>query len=114
MRIEFTLDCADPRRLAEFWRAAFRFRTEGTIDDRYVALAGHGVRLTLQKVAEPKAVKNRMHIDVLVEDPGREVARLEGLGATRLTEEPLREFGQVWFVMADPEGNEFCLAREPA
>jgi hypothetical protein len=39
---------------------------------------------------------------------------LEGLGATRLTEEPLREFGQVWFVMADPEGNEFCLAREPA
>jgi hypothetical protein len=66
--------------------------------------------LSLQRVAEPKTVKNRMHLDLLVGDVEAEVRMLEALGATRLTPTPREEFGQVWFVMADPEGNELCVA----
>lgn len=112
MRIELTLDCSDPGRLAEFWRAAAGFVEEGRIADRYVSLSGHGLTLTLQKVPEPKTVKNRMHLDLLVDHVEQEVVRLEQLGASRVTEEARREFGQTWFVLADPEGNEFCVARE--
>jgi hypothetical protein len=70
---------------------------------------GHGRRLLFQDVPEPKSGKNRLHIDVHSEPGGLEdlVARLEGLGATRV-----REFNKgpagVWWVMQDPEGNEFC------
>ena len=60
-----------------------------------------------------QVVKNRMHMDLLVEDLGREVRRLEMLGASRLGSAARQEFGQTWFVLADPEGNEFCVAQEP-
>jgi glyoxalase superfamily protein len=80
---------------------------------------GVGPRIYFQRVPEPKTVKNRMHVDLNVGGPhgtpddvrrariADEVARLEGLGATRLREvdEPL---GYCW-VMRDPEGNEFCV-----
>jgi len=113
MRIEFTLDCLDLERTSTFWSAAAGLLVEGRIEDRYISLGGHGVGLTLQRVAEPKTVKNRLHIDLLVEGLEEEVQRLEGLGARRLT--PVqREFGQTWFVLADPEGNEFCVATEPS
>ena len=112
MRIEFTLDCCDLQRIATFWQSAAGLAVDGVIEDRYVALTGHGVALTLQRVAEPKTVKNRMHLDLLVDDVEAEVRRLESLGASRLTRTPRTEFGQTWFVLADPEGNEFCLARD--
>jgi predicted enzyme related to lactoylglutathione lyase len=112
--IELTLDCRDLARQSEFWQAAAGFEVEGRIADRYVALSGHGVRLNLQRVPEPKTVKNRLHLDLLVDDVERELGRLESLGASRLTPAARHEFGQTWFVLADPEGNEFCLAREPA
>ncbi|TDD50522.1 VOC family protein [Saccharopolyspora elongata] len=72
---------------------------------------GRGRRLLFQDVPEGKAGKNRLHVDVHSEPGGREelVARLEGLGATRV-----REFDQGpaghWWLMQDPEGNEFCVA----
>jgi predicted enzyme related to lactoylglutathione lyase len=100
-------------RTAQFWQAALALDVEGEIEGRYIALTGHGVALTLQQVAERKSVKNRMHLDVLVEDLLEEVHRLEQLGATRLTPVPRQEFDQTWFVLADPDGNEFCVAREP-
>jgi predicted enzyme related to lactoylglutathione lyase len=112
MRIEFTLDCSDLSRTAEFWQAAAGFDVEGVIEGRYVSLSGHGVALTLQCVEEPKTVKNRMHLDLLVDDVDQEVQRLERLGASRLTASARQEFGQTWFVLADPEGNEFCVARD--
>jgi predicted enzyme related to lactoylglutathione lyase len=112
MRLEFTLDCSDLDRMAQFWQAAAGFVVDGTIEDRYVTLSGHGVTLTLQRVAEPKTVKNRMHLDLLVDDLEQEVHRLETLGASRVTPSAWQEFGQTWFVLADPEGNEFCVARE--
>jgi predicted enzyme related to lactoylglutathione lyase len=113
MRIEFTLDCCDLERAAEFWKTALGLAVEGRIADRYVALTGHGVALTLQRVPDPKTVKNRMHLDLLVDDVEQEVQRLEVLGASRLTAHARHEFGQTWFVLADPEGNEFCVGHEP-
>jgi predicted enzyme related to lactoylglutathione lyase len=113
VRIEFTLDCADLDRMTQFWGDAAGFVVDGVIEDLYVSLGGHGVSLTLQRVDEPKTVKNRMHLDLLVEDVEAEVHRLEGLGARRLTATPHEEFGQTWFVLADPEGNEFCVAHDP-
>lgn len=113
MRIEFTLDCSDLDRMARFWEDAAGFGVVGVIEARYVSLSGHGVTLTLQRVAEVKSVKNRMHLDLLVEDVEREVQRLEALGASRLTHVAMKEFGQTWFVLADPEGNEFCVALDP-
>jgi hypothetical protein len=113
VRIEFTLDCCDLERTAQFWQAALALDREGVIAERYTSLSGHGVSLTLQQVPERKSGKNRMHLDMLVEDLPREVHRLEQLGATRLTQVPRREFDQTWFVLADADGNEFCVAQEP-
>jgi predicted enzyme related to lactoylglutathione lyase len=113
MRIEFTLDCRDLDGMSAFWQAAAGFDVEGTIEGRYVALEGHGVSLTLQHVADPKTLKNRMHMDLLVENLEQEIPRLEGLGASRVTPAARHEFGQTWYVLADPEGNEFCVGLEP-
>lgn len=112
MRIEITLDCCDLERMTTFWRAAAGLEVDGVIEGRFVALSGQGVTLTLQRVDEPKTVKNRMHLDLLVADPRDEVRRLEDLGARRLAAAPHEEFGQTWWVLADPEGNEFCVARD--
>jgi predicted enzyme related to lactoylglutathione lyase len=112
VRIEFTLDCCDLERTTAFWQAAAGFVVDGRIEGRYVSLSGHGIVLTLQRVEEPKTVKNRMHLDLLVADVDEEVRRLEALGASRVTQVARQEFGQTWFVLADPEGNEFCVALE--
>ncbi|MBC9823359.1 VOC family protein [Terrabacter sp. MAHUQ-38] len=113
MRIELTLDCCDLERTATFWRAALALDVDGEFDGRFIALSGQGVTLTLQRVPEGKTVKNRMHLDLLVDHLLEEVHRLEQLGATRVTPVAREEFGQAWFVLADPDGNEFCVAREP-
>jgi predicted enzyme related to lactoylglutathione lyase len=114
MRLEFTLDCSDLDLMARFWQAAAAFVVDGSIEGRYVSLSGHGVTLSLQRVPEAKTAKNRMHLDLLVPNPEQEVRRLEGLGASRVTRTARKEFGQTWFVLADPEGNEFCVAQERA
>ncbi|MEU6576060.1 VOC family protein [Streptomyces sp. NPDC046805] len=80
-------------------------------DDPYDEDRGTGLgrRLLFQRVPEAKTVKNRLHLDVHAGDGRRadEVERLEGLGARALRQvtEPAGE----WVVMADPEGNEFCV-----
>ncbi|MFE2754897.1 VOC family protein [Actinosynnema sp. NPDC059335] len=72
---------------------------------------GRGRRILFQDVPEGKSVKNRLHIDVHSEPGGLEalVARLEGLGATRVREVDQGPAGH-WWVMRDPEGNEFCAS----
>src|SRR5262245_26843454 len=99
--------------MTTFWTAAAGLAAVGVIEGRYVALSGQGVSLTLQRVSEPKSVKNRMHLDLLVDNVEQEVGRLEALGATRLSPQAHEDFGQRWYVLADPEGNEFCVAHEP-
>lgn len=72
---------------------------------------GSGRRILFQDVPEPKAAKNRLHLDVHSEPGAMDalVARLEGLGATRLREVDKGPAGH-WWIMQDPEGNEFCVA----
>ena len=111
VQLGLVLDCVDPERLAEFWAPALGYVNAGTAGN-YVALfpdGGPGPKLLLQRVAESKTVKNRMHLDIEVPDIAREADRLVALGATRVAEEPCSEHGSAWMLMADPEGNEFCV-----
>ena len=112
MRVEVTLDCADLEAAAAFWQAVLGYAREQVIEGRYVMLSGDGPGLTLQQVPKPKAGKNRLHLDVLVANVDEEVVRLQALGATVLPSGAREEFGQRWFVLTDPEGNEFCVAEE--
>ncbi|HEY5887907.1 MAG TPA: VOC family protein, partial [Acidimicrobiales bacterium] len=70
---------------------------------------GRGPKLLLQAVPEAKAGKNRMHLDIDVVDIGAEAARLEALGARRVAADAMHEHDSNWILMADPEGNEFCV-----
>ena len=110
-QLGLVLDCEDPERLAEFWAPALGYVNLGTAGS-YVALFPNGApgpKLLLQRVAEPKTVKNRMHFDIEVADIHTEADRLGALGATRVSEAPCREHGSTWVLMSDPEGNEFCI-----
>jgi predicted enzyme related to lactoylglutathione lyase len=105
-----TIDAADPAALAPFWAAALGYRVAGA-DGAYVALVPDGAsgpNVLLQSVPEPKTGKNRVHLDLKVPDVAATVARLESLGARR-TSGVMEELGSCWVVMADPEGNEFCV-----
>ncbi len=109
--IELVLDCADPEALAAFWAPALGYVNLGAAG-AYVALfpdGSPGPKMLLQRVDEPKSVKNRMHFDIEVPDIETEAARLVDLGATRVSEGPCREHGSSWILMSDPEGNEFCV-----
>jgi predicted enzyme related to lactoylglutathione lyase len=110
-RVDLVLDCEDPARLVEFWREALGYR-EYFVDTSFAVLVpkeGNTPPLVLQGVPEPKSGKNRMHLDIVVDEIEPEVERLRGLGAQRL-DEGIREFaGTQWVRMADPEHNEFCI-----
>ena len=112
--ISLTLDCADPEPLALFWSKALGYEEIARVDNFIVLAPAAGMagpKLALQRVPEPRALKNRMHLDIWVADIESEAARLEALGAQRLQEKPFDEHGFRWFQLADPEGNEFCVAR---
>lgn len=107
-----TLDCADPERLAPFWAEALHYR-QNAYHAPYLTLtdpSGKSPELILQKVPEPKRGKNRMHLDLFLGDIEKQARRMESLGARRLSVQPLTgPTGDRWIVMADPEGNEFCV-----
>jgi predicted enzyme related to lactoylglutathione lyase len=109
--IGLVLDCADPETLAEFWAPALGYVNLGSAGP-YVALfpdGRPGPKLLLQRVDEAKAGKNRMHLDIEVPDIETEAERLVRLGARRVSDGPMTEHGSTWLLMADPEGNEFCV-----
>jgi predicted enzyme related to lactoylglutathione lyase len=109
--IGLVLDCNDPAELAEFWAAALDYVTVGDAGS-YVMLLPNGrpgPKLLLQRVPEPKSVKNRMHLDIDAADIEAEAARLEALGASRVQPDQVHEHGTNWILMIDPEGNEFCV-----
>lgn len=140
MAISFqcTFDAVDPHLLGEFWSSVLGYQVEDVdalcremldagyataddveeIDGRYrwrdgTALDdpdGAGPRVFIQRVPEQKMAKNRFHLDLRVgaERLQAEAARLEGLGARQLYEG--QQGPQHWLTMADPEGNEFCIA----
>ncbi len=108
-----TIDCADPAKLAGFWTAALDYEVGTDIQGVFVFLVPRGTvpgeaeYVALQKVDEPKSSKNRVHIDLHTDDRLAEVERLVDLGATVLGEQSVPGFA--WTVLADPEGNEFCV-----
>jgi hypothetical protein len=117
LRIQcFCIDSTDPDRLAAFWQQAIGWRRTHEEPDEVVLEPAAGSPedgispdLLFLRVPEQKSGKNRLHIDLRPLDQDAEVARLIGLGATRV------QLGQpddaTWVVLADPEGNEFCVLR---
>ena len=129
--VQVTIDCADPARLATFWASALgyvvqppppgydswpAFLTElGVPESQWNSRSAcvdpdeKGPRLFFQQVPEPKAAKNRVHLDVNVgrDNVDGEVKRLVDEGASIVRD--VSELGEHWVVMTDPEGNEFCV-----
>ena len=108
-----TVDAHDPASLARFWAAALDWPILFEAEDE-VMIAPSDERqpgvypMLFGRNADVKTVKNRWHFDLAPTDQEAEVARLEALGARRA------DIGQgevSWVVMADPEGNEFCVLR---
>jgi hypothetical protein len=111
-RVELVLDCVNPRALAGFWQDALDYRLLFVSAPLavLVPMEGDTPPLLLQCVPEPRAGKNRMHLDLIVEDIEPEVARLQALGARRIDTDAQSLSGTDWVRMADPEDNEFCVS----
>ena len=109
--IGLVLDCTDPEGLAAFWAPALGYVMLGCAGNYVLLVAPDGTqpKLLLQRVPEPKTVKNRMHLDIVTPDFLAEAARLQALGARQVTSELMTEHGSSWVLMEDPEGNEFCV-----
>jgi catechol 2,3-dioxygenase-like lactoylglutathione lyase family enzyme len=110
------IDTTDPDRLARFWQAALGWRRTSEEPDEVVLEPpagspedGVAPDLLFLRVPERKTGKNRLHLDLRPRDQPAEIARLEDLGARRV------DVGQgpdvSWTVLADPDGNEFCVLR---
>ena len=69
--------------------------------------------LTSHCIPDVKGQKNRLHLDLRTPDLDAEARRVLGLGATLLTSEPVIEDGWSWHILADPDGNEFCVLQPP-
>ncbi|GHE30797.1 lactoylglutathione lyase [Streptosporangium violaceochromogenes] len=110
------VDTNDPASLASFWEAALGWRRTHEQPDEVALEPPAGTPedgvvpdLLFLRVPEGKRGKNRLHLDLRPKDQAAEVARLEGLGARRVD---VGQGGDVsWVVMADPDGNEFCVLR---
>ncbi|MFJ3406016.1 VOC family protein [Promicromonospora sp. NPDC090134] len=122
---DVVFDCRHPASLARYWAVVLdgyavapyddeelaRLRTLGVHDpedDPSVLVEGPAgaPRLFFNRVPEPKTVKNRVHLDVRAPDRDAEVARLVAAGASEVGRH------EDWVVLADPEGNEFCVFPE--
>ena len=118
------IDSVDPRPLAMWWAEALEWQTVYDSDDECVIIPGWvtpehmadtpweqtGPGLVFVRVPEPKQGKNRLHLDLAPhtsQDRDAEIARLEQLGASRV--DVGQDDGASWTVLADPEGNEFCV-----
>jgi catechol 2,3-dioxygenase-like lactoylglutathione lyase family enzyme len=122
--LQVTVDCRDPHRLAEFWAAVLDYRVIedktdqveiGSWEPTEEAVRREPMPSTVLFIRVPadKVTKNRLHFDVMPFDVSRdeEVERLIGLGAARVD---IGQGEQSWVVLADPEGNEFCVLRSIA
>lgn len=110
--LSLLFDCKDPVKLAQFWAAALNYELDKDSGPEGAGIndpAGNKVPIEFYPVPEGKTVKNRLHIDLTpTASRAAEVERLLGLGATEVTVFPN------WTVLADPEGNEFCILRSAA
>lgn len=109
------IDCNDLDAMVAFWSELLSFEVLARDEDDALIAAAEDARprLYFQQVPEPRAGKNRLHIDLDVGDAELEpaIVRAEGLGARRV--ESFVEDGYGWWVLEDPEGNLFCIGRLP-
>lgn len=114
-----TVDAHDPRALAEFWAEVLGWKIGEGVNEIEVWIerelgdpnnTGFPDILFL-KNSDVKNVKNRLHLDLRPDDQDAEVRRLEKLGAKRIEIGQSADPDTSWVVMADPEGNEFCVLR---
>ena len=123
MAIKFegvTVDASDPRGLAEFWAAVLGWKIGGELEEIEVWIqpdTSDSVNTGFPEIlflinAEAKQVKNRLHLDLRPDNQAEEVARLEKLGAKRIDIGQNQNESCTWVVMADPEGNEFCVLND--
>jgi hypothetical protein len=115
--LNVNFDCADPYALAQFWCLAMGREIDPELspgdEETWVEMPSPP-NLYFQRVPEPKVVKNRVHVCLVPDVPRDEEAeRLVGLGATRVADHRTPE-GRGWWILADPEGNEFCVLRSQA
>ncbi len=119
---ELCIDCRDPWALADWWASVLEVPVKEKSEEDGTKIAflapSDSVReLVFIEVPEPKTVKNRLHLDLRPHgcDQATELERLKALGAKEID---IGQGDQTWHVLADPEGNEFCLLRgrfvEPA
>jgi predicted enzyme related to lactoylglutathione lyase len=116
MDVALNFDCTDLDRMEAFWTAALGYSRRGAVGPYrgFEPVDGTGPKLILQQVPEGKRAKNRLHLDL--EHPAdfdieAEADRLVALGGRRLSDVISEIPGASWIVMADPEGNEFCVCR---
>lgn len=112
-----TIDCNDPRRVADFWSALFDSEVIEPGPDRpsWLRLQPRGPEapfMNFQPVEEPKVGKVRIHLDVLVEDLDVAVERVVETGGADSGVREVLPRGRI-AIMLDPEGNEFCLLAPP-
>ncbi len=115
-----TVDAKDPLALAQFWAEALGWKIGEDINEIEVWIERelgdpHNTGfpdILFLKNSTPKNGKNRLHLDLRPDDQAAEVARLEKLGAKQIDIGQSAEPACTWVVMADPEGNEFCVLRE--
>lgn len=104
-----TFDAEDAAELARFWAAALGLSIADGASADFAQATGPGGRYLFIAVPEPKSAKNRVHLDLEADNREAEVNRLLGLGAARLGD--LDEDGARWTVLADVQGNEFCVVQ---
>jgi predicted enzyme related to lactoylglutathione lyase len=107
------IDSQDPERITPFWCSLLDVEVDTTFGEgQFVVLkpTKDGLTVGFQRVPEPKAGKNRLHLDLTVEDLDESTAEIEGLGGRWMEAGTTRELeGFMWRCMADPEGNEFDI-----
>jgi predicted enzyme related to lactoylglutathione lyase len=105
-----TFDSTDPAKLAGWWAEQFGGTAQELLPGEFVAVSWpDGPRFGFQKVPDPTPGKNRVHLDFSVDDVDAEVARLKSAGATEVGGRTMSDTFR-WVVLADPEGNVFCVA----
>ena len=112
MRIgSVVVDCNDFAGMVAFWREALGYVAREPAEDGWVVLrdpGGANVNVSFQQVPEPRSGKNRLHFDLYTDDQAGEVRRLLGLGATEVQWDK-RPADADYLILADPEGNRFCV-----
>jgi predicted enzyme related to lactoylglutathione lyase len=105
------IDTVDPVRIAPFWCALLGVEERGWFGDDYLMLTADAGAppVAFQRVPEAKSVKNRLHVDLEVADLDGAFVKIVALGGSAVSDILEMPGGYRWRVMADPEGNEFCI-----